>query len=238
MRGANERDDLAHRASQAPLNTWGAICRRVVELEGAEEANERARALLAEQRGKLAEAREFLQDRQESIAALQAQLAVKDAQVSIFCNGGLLTRQPHRSSMLSASFYQQGGHHRRPCCSWRSQYIYPMSPACRIQAGSRGRCLMGVPIPASDMLTGHAGGGPRGNGEGAGRAVGERHRRRNQCRLPAPAHHRPAGAAQLLVRFCCASMLNTTVAFKCPDSINSAGADQRGDEVGWPYLLL
>ena len=62
--------------------TSPSVRRRLAELEGAEEANERARALLTEQRRKLAEAREFLQDRQESIAALQAQLAVKDAQVS------------------------------------------------------------------------------------------------------------------------------------------------------------
>ena len=75
----------ARARSHGQTSTWhevNVLCRRAAELEGAEEANERARALLAEQRGKLAEAREFLQDRQESIAALQAQLAVKDAQVS------------------------------------------------------------------------------------------------------------------------------------------------------------
>ncbi len=68
-------------SQQVPSSTLLCERRRVAELEGAEEANERARALLAEQRGKLAEAREFLTDRQESIAALQQQLAAKDAQV-------------------------------------------------------------------------------------------------------------------------------------------------------------
>lgn len=56
--------------------------RRVCELAGYQEANERARVLLAEHKAKLAEAREFLADRQDAIQGLQAQLAQKDAQAS------------------------------------------------------------------------------------------------------------------------------------------------------------
>ena len=52
------------------------------ELAGYQEANERARVLLAEHKAKLAEAREFLADRQDAIQGLQAQLAQKDAQAS------------------------------------------------------------------------------------------------------------------------------------------------------------
>ncbi len=84
---SNWHFELAQSEVETPGIKSASIRRRAAELKGAEEANERARALLAEQRGKLAEAREFLQDRQESIAALQAQLAVKDAQVSLSCNG-------------------------------------------------------------------------------------------------------------------------------------------------------
>ena len=92
-------------------------CRRAAELEGAEEANERARALLAEQRSKLAEAREFLQDRQESIAALQAQLATKDAQVG-GCHDGSPS-DSYGSCELAALLTPRAGQ--------------PLSPGVRLQ---------------------------------------------------------------------------------------------------------
>ena len=72
------------------------------ELAGYQEANERARALLAEHKAKLAEAREFLADRQEAIQGLQTQLTQKDAQASADCDSWCPVGEPSSRAAIRA----------------------------------------------------------------------------------------------------------------------------------------